>query len=102
MNKSPQAPGSDSPQGGLPRPIDLLHRLARTKLPIRVDDCGEIEILRVLKLGGTIKAAIPEARPVSGSHGAAHRQSPATVAEVTSIGRILLERFAPRTRPQCL
>lgn len=103
MNKSSKASATESVRGLVPcRPIDLLHRLARTKLPIRVDDCGEIEILRVLKLGGTIKAAIPETRTQPGGLDTAQRQPPAIVAEITSIGRILLERFAPNTRPQCL
>jgi hypothetical protein len=103
MNKSVKASATASARGPVPsHPIDLLHRLARAKLPIRVYDFGEIEILRVLKLGGTIKAAIPEMPSLPGCLGAAQRQLPATVAEITSIGRFLLERFAPGTRPQCL
>ena len=79
-----------------PRPIDLLQRLANTRLPIRIVDHGEIETLRVLQLSGSIKAAIPDAARVPGGLQRSHAQSPATVDEITRLGRILLERFASR------
>lgn len=80
-----------------PRPIDLLQRLANTRLPIRIADHGEIETLRILKLSGSIKAAIPDAARLPGGLQRGHAQSPATVDEITRLGRILLDRFASRS-----
>ncbi|MDR6536286.1 hypothetical protein [Variovorax soli] len=80
-----------------PRPIDLLQRLANTRLPIRIVDHSEIETLRILKLSGSIKAAIPDAGRPPGGLQRAQAQSPATVDEITRLGRILLERFASRS-----
>lgn len=90
-----RAPGNDAPDSAFPRPIDLLQRLAHAKLPIRIIDHGAIETLRILKLAGTIKAAIPEAGRLPG--GLAQGQTPfaATVDEITRMGRDLLARFAP-------
>ncbi|MGJ7498297.1 hypothetical protein ACSFA8_24975 [Variovorax sp. RT4R15] len=93
-----------------PRPIDLLQRLANTRLPIRIVDHGEIETLRILKLSGSIKAAIPDAARPPGGLLRSHAQSPATVDEITRLGRILLDRFPSRApgrtsaqpRMQCL
>jgi hypothetical protein len=79
-----------------PQPIDLLHRLANARLPIRIVDDGDIETLRILKLAGSIKAAIPEATRLPGGLNQPHRQLPATVDEITTIGRSLLYRFANR------
>jgi hypothetical protein len=81
-----------------PRPIDLLQRLADTRLPTHIVDHGEIETLRILKLSGSIKAAIPDAARLQGGL-QRYAQSPATVDEITILGRILLDRFpgaAPR------
>ena len=93
-----------------PRPIDLLQRLANTRLPIRIVDHGEIETLRILTLSGSIKAAIPDAAQPPGGLLRSHAQSPATVDEITRLGRILLDRFPSRAqgrtsaqlRMQCL
>ncbi|WP_162586216.1 hypothetical protein [Variovorax sp. RA8] len=72
----------------------MLQRLANTKLPIRVVDDGDIETLRILKLAGSIKAAIPEAAHSPGDLHRGQRQLPATVDEITRLGRAMLERFA--------
>jgi hypothetical protein len=94
MIESNRTPTNESPHGAFPQPIDLLCRLANARLPIRIVDDGDIETLRILKLAGSIKAAIPEATRLPGGLNQSHRQLPATVDEITTIGRSLLYRFA--------
>jgi hypothetical protein len=106
MNPSNKTPWSESLRESFPQPVDLLRRLASARLPLRIVDDGEIETLRILKLGGLIKAAIPDAARLPGGLDQSRGQPPATVDEITRIGRILLDRFAA-TRPmlahaQCL
>ncbi|MBT2323623.1 hypothetical protein J7E62_14840 [Variovorax paradoxus] len=84
----------EAPHGSFPQPIDLLQRLASTSLPIHIVDDGEIETLRILKLGGTIKAAIPDAQRLPGGLDCQRGQLSATVSEITRLGRSLLSRFA--------
>jgi hypothetical protein len=96
MTESNRTPANESPHEAFPQPIDLLRRLASARLPIRVVDNGDIETLRILKLAGSIKAAIPEATRLPGGLNQPHRQLPATVDEITRIGRSLLSRFASR------
>ena len=107
MNQPHTTTGSECLPGSLPPPVDLLRRLANARLPIRIADHREIETLRILKLGGCIKAAIPDAARLPGGLGPSNRQAPATVGEITRLGRILLDGFAKRpvpayTRAQCL
>jgi hypothetical protein len=107
MNMSHTTSRNECLLGSFPRPIDLLRRLASTRLPIHIADHGEIETLRILKLGGSIKAVIPESPRLPGGLHPSQGQAPATVDEITKLGRILLERFAKRrlprhTRAQCL
>jgi hypothetical protein len=80
--------------GPYPQPIELLRRLANARLPVHVVDHAEIETLRILKLGGSIKAAIPDAARVPGGLDSSHGQLPATVDEITRVGRSLLDLFA--------
>ncbi|PSL84417.1 hypothetical protein C7T35_11710 [Variovorax sp. WS11] len=70
-------------------------------------DHAEIETLRILKLGGSIKAAIPDATRIPGGLAPSQGQVPATVDEITGVGRSLLDVFARRPtrmhpRVQCL
>ncbi|MBT2323939.1 hypothetical protein J7E62_16455 [Variovorax paradoxus] len=110
MYMSHKTAGTEAPHGSFPRPIDLLQRLADTRLPIRLADQGDIETLRILKLGGCIKAAIPEPARLPGGLDRSPGQSRATVDEITKLGRSLLALFAkPSTaralahpRAQCL
>ncbi|MGK6307332.1 hypothetical protein [Variovorax sp. DT-64] len=104
MHTSHIATGNEAPHGAFPQPLELLYRLANTRLPIRVVDDGEIETLRILKLAGSIKAAIPEAMHPAGGLHRSQRQLPATVDEITRLGRTMLERFArpsPRRTLAC-
>jgi hypothetical protein len=94
MHTSPIAPRNETPHGSFPQPLELLQRLANTRLPIHVVDHGEIETLRILKLAGSIKAAIPEAAHPAGGLQRSQRQLPAKVDEITRLGRTMLERFA--------
>lgn len=94
MHTSHSAPRNEASPGSFPQPLELLQRLANTRLPIRVLDHGEIETLRILKLAGSIKAAIPEAAHPAGGLHRCQRQLPATVDEITRLGRTLLDRFA--------
>ncbi|WP_162579770.1 hypothetical protein [Variovorax sp. PBS-H4] len=94
MHTSHIAPRNEAPNGAFPQPLELLRRLANTSLPIHVVDHGEIETLRILKLAGSIKAAIPEAAHPPGGLHRSPRQLPAKVDEITRLGRKLLERFA--------
>jgi len=74
-------------------PIELLHRLARERLPISVTAGEEVDDVRLLALAGHVRAQIPRpVRTLSGYH-----QPPATVTTITALGRQMLERF-PRAR----
>lgn len=94
MSMSFLAQRNETPHGAFPAPFELLHRLANARLPIRLVDDGEIETLRILKLAGCIKGAIPEAAHLPGGLLESPRQSPATVDEITRLGRNFLDRFA--------
>ena len=94
MNKQEETSMNERSRGSIPDPIDLLRRLANSRLPIHIVDDTEIETLRILKLGGSIKAAIPEAVRLPGGLGQARRQMPATVDEITRVGRSMLDLFA--------
>ena len=102
MHTSHIAPRNETPHGSFPQPLELLQRLANTRLPIRVVDHGEIETLRILKLAGSIRAAIPEAAHPPGGLHRSQRQLPATVDEITRLGRTMLERFARPSRGRTL
>lgn len=102
MHTSHTAPRNEAPHDAFPQPLELLQRLANATLPIRVVDDGEIETLRILKLAGSIKAAIPEAAHPAGDLHRSQRQLPATVDEITRLGRTMLERFARPSRGRTL
>jgi hypothetical protein len=70
-------------------PIELLHRLARQRLPIAVTGGEDIDSVRMLILAGHVRAEIP--RPVRTLSG--HHQPPAMVTAITALGRQMLERF---------
>jgi hypothetical protein len=55
-----------------------------------------METLRILKLGGTIKAAIPDAPRLPGGLDHSQGRSAATVDEITKVGRRMLDLFAGR------
>ena len=69
--------------------MNLLHRLAAEQLPIAVAGGGQVDALRVLNMAGHVKAQIP--KPVRTLDG--YEQPPATVVEITSLGRSMLRRF---------
>lgn len=94
MNKPDRTTIDECPRGSFPAPLDLLRRLANSRLPIHIVDDTEIEILRILKLGGSIKAAIPDAARLPGGLDQARRKMPATVDEITRLGRSMLDLFA--------
>ncbi len=73
-------------------PINLLHRLAAQDLPVAVSGGAQVDALRVLNLAGHVKATIP--KPVRTLDG--FEQPPATVTEITSLGRSMLHRFPLR------
>ena len=70
----------------------LLHRLAAEELPVAVAGGAEIDALRVLSMAGHVKATIP--KPLRTLDG--YAQPPATVNEITSLGRTMLKRFPRR------
>ena len=94
MNKSERTGTIEFPREQFLKPIDLLRRLANARLPTYIADVREIEALRILKLGGSIKAAIPEALGLPGGLAQGRSLEPATVAEITHLGRRMLELFA--------
>lgn len=96
MNKSRQTSTIECPPRSPSQPIELLLRVAGARLPLRIDDHADIETLRILKLGGTIKAAIPDEVRVPGGLNQSHRQLHATVDEITRVGRRMLDLFASR------
>lgn len=67
----------------------LLHRLAAQELPVAVTAGAEVDAVRVLSMAGHIKAMIP--KPLRTLDG--YIQPPATVNEITSLGRTMLKRF---------
>jgi hypothetical protein len=72
--------------------MNLLHRLAAQELPIAVTGGERVDALRVLNLAGHVKATIP--KPVRSLDG--YEQPPATVTEITALGRSMLRRFPLR------
>jgi hypothetical protein len=72
--------------------MTLLHRLAVQELPVAVTGGAQVDAVRVLNLAGHVKATIP--RPVRTLDG--YEQPPATVTEITSLGRSMLKRFPRR------
>lgn len=72
--------------------MNLLHRLAAQELPISVVGGAEVDAVRVLRMAGHIKADIP--RPLRTLNG--YTQPPATVHEITSLGRTMIKRFPRR------
>jgi len=74
--------------------IALLHRIARVGTPYVVANEREIDIVRVLTLGGHVKALIP---PVPGP-GAKEKQLPAIVTDITPLGHWILRSLSPRRR----
>lgn len=70
----------------------LLHRLAAEELPVAVAGGADIDALRVLSMAGHVKATIP--KPMRTLDG--YAQPPATVNEITSLGRTMLKRFPMR------
>jgi len=72
--------------------ISLLRDLALLDLPATIDRADDIDALRSLVAGGMIKADIPPAV----RHLGALTQPPATVTEITRLGRSMLRsRLAP-------
>ncbi|HEY2256113.1 MAG TPA: hypothetical protein VGI11_10785 [Variovorax sp.] len=74
--------------------MSLLHRLAAQELPIAVAGGERVDALRVLSLAGHVKATIP--KPVRTLDG--YEQPPATVTEITALGRSMLKRFPLQRR----
>lgn len=72
--------------------MNLLHRLAAQELPVSVVGGAEVDAVRVLRMAGHIKADIP--RPLRTLSG--YTQPPATVLEITSLGRTMIKRFPKR------
>lgn len=85
-------PTSSDTAGFDTRPLALLDRLARARLPVMVVEDGEIELVRVLQLSGSLRARVPD--PVRTLDG--HGQAPATVVEITGLGHQLLASFVRR------
>lgn len=71
--------------------MNLLKKLAATKLPCTVPDAGKIDRLRVLDAAGRIKVLIPAVRVDCDDH---TRQAPAIVLEITASGWKSLEASA--------
>ncbi len=71
-------------------PIHLLSRLARQSLPAIVENGGDIDAVRILVLAGHVKALVPA--PTRQPFGPTV-QPPATVTEITRLGRLMLQRF---------
>jgi hypothetical protein len=75
-------------------PIWFLDRISTMDVPRPIADADHIELLRVLQIGGAVRAMIPaQRRTLQGFH-----QEPALLLEVTSAGRRLLRSFcSPRS-----
>lgn len=71
--------------------MNLLKKLAQTKLPCTVPDAEKIDRLRVLDAAGRIKVLIPAARVDCDD---CTRQAPAIVLEITACGWKSLETNA--------
>lgn len=72
-------------------PLDILHVLARKKLPVAVHGIRRVEAVRVLVLSGHIEATVPVAQP------SLMPSSPvAVVTRITPMGLRMLQSF-PRT-----
>ena len=71
--------------------LRLLHRLTQEELPVSFPRGGEVDAVRVLMLAGHVRAEIP--RPLRTLDGG-HHQPPATVVEVTPLGRRTVRRLA--------
>ena len=74
----------------------LLHRLAAQELPVAVTGGAHVDAIRVLNMAGHVKAVIP--RPVRTLEG--YEQPPATVTEITLLGRSMLKRFPLKPGPE--
>jgi hypothetical protein len=72
--------------------MTLLHRLAAQQLPVAVTGGAMVDAVRVLNLAGHVKATIP--KPIRTLDG--YEQPPATVTEITSLGRSMVKRFPLR------
>jgi hypothetical protein len=72
--------------------MTLLHRLAVQQLPVAVTGGAMVDAVRVLNLAGHVKATIP--KPIRTLDG--YEQPPATVTEITSLGRSMVKRFPLR------
>lgn len=73
-------------------PLDILHVLARRKLPVTVRGIRKVEAVRVLVLSGHIEAVVPVIEP------SLTPSSPvATVTRITPMGLRMLQSF-PRSR----
>lgn len=73
-------------------PMDLLHQLSQTPLPAQVVEPHAIYKLHVLRVAGHVFASIPS--PDYANDGQWH-QAPATVHQVTALGRKVLRYFGP-------
>jgi hypothetical protein len=73
-------------------PMDLLHQLSQTPLPAQVVEPHAIYKLHVLRVAGHVFASIPS--PQYAIDGRWH-QGPATVHQVTALGRKVLRYFGP-------
>ncbi len=67
----------------------LLHRIAAQSLPVAVTGGAQVDAVRVLSMAGHVKAVIP--KPVRTLDG--YEQPPATVTEITPLGKSMLRRF---------
>lgn len=76
----------------VPMPLDILHLLARKKLPVSVHGIRKVEAVRVLVLSGHIEAVVPVIEP------SLTPASPvALVTRITPMGMRMLQSF-PRSR----
>jgi hypothetical protein len=76
--------------------VRLLHRIAREQLPYAIAGEREVDAVRILVLGGHLKADVPP--PVLLCNGRLY-QAPATVTAITALGRMLLRSCPPRAAP---
>jgi hypothetical protein len=71
------------------RPTQLLRRLSAVPLPAQIDGETDIHALEALVLAGQARVIIPaRVRTLAG-----HKQPPATVVEITRMGRAALRSF---------
>jgi hypothetical protein len=77
-------------------PLDILHVLARKKLPVSVYGIRKVEAVRVLVLSGHVEATVPSAEP------SLMPSSPvAIVTRITPMGMRMLQSF-PRQETQAV